>query len=470
MKRLYHFIFVGLVSLLTVILLSFLLLFADVGFSQMGRNDHLAADAGNTWTARRLRLSAEMAYNNYWKDPSNTFSQDVKHERFAAESNQKNVELYQSNSPRTLRNEERNVSGSASTLQPLSELQRGETVIYYDNTRVIEHEPGANGTHNIIKKIMSTEQGNKSSNATYNTVITGAADIDSTTSLFKVPQEPSEMVVSEEERIEDEDIDTYTGEEEKFDVVEDEKREAEIIEKALKSGLEDHKTAQDLQHFIHMTNDTRQSLVHLPNVIPPLLKERSTDPHFHMPCPQVYRPTHEILMASWMKPLLQILSSFEGKQVTLVIANNAYRDVLLNWLISAHIVSHPPLENIVVVCLDHNLYHLLQSRGIPSIVAQYSSVLNTQHRFRRYFELIMMMRLGFMRLINRLGYDCAMYDIDAIILKNPQPLYEKWKDADIVGSKGALPRDLWRKWGVTICIGAVFIRSNPRTGTIQCDV
>jgi len=36
-----------------------------------------------------------------------------------------------------------------------------------------------------------------------------------------------------------------------------------------------------------------------------------------------------------------------------------------------------------------------------------------------------------MRLINRLGFDCAMYDIDAVILKNPQPLYDKHK-SDIV--------------------------------------
>ena len=139
-----------------------------------------------------------------------------------------------------------------------------------------------------------------------------------------------------------------------------------------------------------------------------------------------------------MKPLLRILSSFQGNQVT--------------------------LDNILVVCLDNKLYNLLQSRDIPSILAPFSSVLNTKHHFRRYFELIMMMRLGFMRIINRLGYDCAMYDIDAIILKNPQLLYDKWDSMDIVGSRGELPRELWRRWGVSICIGAVFIRSNARTG------
>ena len=56
-----------------------------------------------------------------------------------------------------------------------------------------------------------------------------------------------------------------------------------------------------------------------------------------------------------------------------------------------------------------------------------------------------MIRLAFMRLINRLEFDCAMYDIDAVILKNPQPLYDKHK-SDIVGSRGELPRQLMRKY------------------------
>ena len=196
----------------------------------------------------------------------------------------------------------------------------------------------------------------------------------------------------------------------------------------------------------------------------PELMTRATDTDYHMPCPGVYRPTNEIATAVWMKPLLRILSSFEGRQVALVIADDAYRDVLLNWLISARIVSLPPLENIVVVCLDQKLYSLLQLKEIPSIIAPFNSVLNTKHHFRRSFELIMMMRLGFMRIINRLGYDCAMYDIDAIILRNPQPLYDMWDGVDIVGSRGELPKELWRRWGVAICIGAVFIRSNTRTG------
>jgi len=64
-----------------------------------------------------------------------------------------------------------------------------------------------------------------------------------------------------------------------------------------------------------------------------------------------------------------ILSAFSkrSKQVTLVLANHAYQDILLNWLISATIVAKPPIENILVVALDRQLYSLLQMREVPSI-------------------------------------------------------------------------------------------------------
>ena len=246
--------------------------------------------------------------------------------------------------------------------------------------------------------------------------------------------------------------------------------EAESIRRALiLSQNEEFEAIDNNSHTLitgasNITQKSHGSLLHGGSYIKLELMKRLTNIQFHMPCPSVYRSINEIVTAIWMKPLLRILSSFQGNQVTLVIANDAYRDVLLNWLISALIMSHPPIDNILVVCLDNKLYNLLQSRDISSIIAPFSSVLNTKHYFRGYFELIMMMRLGFMRIINRLGYDCAMYDIDAIILKNPQTLYDKWDSMDIVGSRGELPRELWRRWGVSICIGAVFIRNIARTG------
>ena len=200
------------------------------------------------------------------------------------------------------------------------------------------------------------------------------------------------------------------------------------------------------------------------------LTARAKDFHFSLPCPHdVYKPVSEVMQAEWVDPLLTILDKFSkrSKQVTLVVANHAYQDVLLNWLISAVVVAKPPIENILVVALNKQLYELLQKRQVPSSYASISvplfSILNMKYNFSSNFETTMMVRLGFMRLINWLGFDCAMYDIDAVILRNPQPLYEKDK-SDIIGSRGKFPIQLLRKWKVTICIGVVLIRSNTRTG------
>ena len=201
-------------------------------------------------------------------------------------------------------------------------------------------------------------------------------------------------------------------------------------------------------------------------LVPEQLTALGSDYNFTLPCPGVYKPTDEVMQSYWVKPLLQLLSNATARLVTLVVANRAYEDILLNWLISATVTTSPPIRNIVVVAMDEGLHYLLQYRGIPSIYAAATSLFVCKHKFHRYFEIVMMTRLLFMRLINRLGFDCAMYDIDAIILRNPESLYDA-HPTDIVGSRGALPKLLLKKWNVTICIGAVLIRSNKRTGNIS---
>ena len=70
-----------------------------------------------------------------------------------------------------------------------------------------------------------------------------------------------------------------------------------------------------------------------------------------------------------------------------------------------------------------------------------------------------------MRLVNHWGFDAANYDTDAIILKNPEPLYYKqYQDSDFIGSYGHSPLDIKQEWGIAICIGAMMIRSSNNTG------
>ena len=471
MKRLYHYLFVGFVSLITVILAAFLLLFTDVAFSSVGTADtHLSN--GNIWSVNKLRLSAELAYYNYLSSTSNEKSLTLDNTTISQQNivdKQREAYNFLSNKDTTSTQETETVSTNVQHHNVrISKLhsrhgKRGKKSKYHfndSNTTTLSNLSTANSTPRVVNHVRTVTE-----KLEYNNKIGLQLDVD---------RGASEKVEGSIEAVDMNE--TYTEEDdhynEEYYTSKDEMivSEAERIRRALiLSQNEEFEAIDNNSHTVitgasNITQKSHGSLLHGGSYIKPELMKRSTNTQFHMPCPCVYRSINEIVTAIWMKPLLRILSSFQGNQVTLVIANDAYRDVLLNWLISALIMSHPPIDNILVVCLDTKLYNLLQSRDIPSILAPFSSVLNTKHHFRRYFELIMMMRLGFMCIINRLGYDCAMYDIDAIILKNPQPLYDKWDSMDIVGSRGELPRELWRRWGVSICIGAVFIRSNARTG------
>ena len=70
-----------------------------------------------------------------------------------------------------------------------------------------------------------------------------------------------------------------------------------------------------------------------------------------------------------------------------------------------------------------------------------------------------------MRLVNYWGFDVANYDTDAIVLRNPEPLYyEQYRDSDFIGSYGHFPPDIKQEWGIAVCTGAVMIRSSICTG------
>ena len=77
---------------------------------------------------------------------------------------------------------------------------------------------------------------------------------------------------------------------------------------------------------------------------------------------------------------------------------------------------------------------------------------------------IHIVRLTFFRLINHWGYDIVMYDSDAVVLKNPQLLFEANAGVELVGSAGKGPESIGRVWGRTICTGVLLMRSSPYLG------
>lgn len=185
---------------------------------------------------------------------------------------------------------------------------------------------------------------------------------------------------------------------------------------------------------------------------------------FHIPQPLFSKPERLVMHSSWVTELQDFLGSIRGNQVSLVTASIEHQDVIVNWLISASLVAEPPLESILCLCLDEPLHWLLLGRGFPSLFVSASMVINPMSEVTRTFSQVHIVRLTVLRLMTHYGYDVVNYDCDAILLKNPQILFDKHKDADIIGTFGKGPYYFFRKWGVTLNTGVMLLRSNPRVG------
>ena len=185
---------------------------------------------------------------------------------------------------------------------------------------------------------------------------------------------------------------------------------------------------------------------------------------FTFPHPQVFKPVNVVLACRWVRELKQHLSSVDPAQpVTVTVASYDFAANLLNWLISAQVMTSPPLENILVISFDSALHKMLIRRQISSVCVPYISVLRNAKSLG--IHKVWMTRLAVIRLINHWGFDVQQFDTDAIIRRNPQPLFNSFPGFDVVGSRAKLPFELGKgQWGFTVCMGVILFRSTPKTG------
>ena len=191
---------------------------------------------------------------------------------------------------------------------------------------------------------------------------------------------------------------------------------------------------------------------------------------FSLPVPIATLPLGQILQTQWLKELrdfLSILKPHSGP-ISLVSSDYKYRELLLNWLISALVRVDTPLSNVLVLSLDPSLHTLLQGRGFACIHIPPESLLNpavTVILSSHVASQVYVLRLTVMRFLNHWGFDVANYDTDAIIIKNPESLYyQKYGGSDFIGSYGHSPDEVQREWGIAICMGMVMIKSTIHTG------
>ena len=185
---------------------------------------------------------------------------------------------------------------------------------------------------------------------------------------------------------------------------------------------------------------------------------------FHFPQPRYSKSTKELLQSQWVVNLREYLKTVDGKQVSVVTSSIEHTDILFNWLISAHLVADPPLKNILVLTLDESLHDLAESHGFSSLYVSPEMVIDPSVKIKRVFSQVHIVRLAVVRLMNHYGFDVVNYDCDAILLKNPQTIFDSHRDADMIGTFGKGPYHLFTKWGVTLNTGVMLLRSNAKLG------
>ena len=191
----------------------------------------------------------------------------------------------------------------------------------------------------------------------------------------------------------------------------------------------------------------------------------------------VYRNTVEefILDLPWVKQLRRILENVntaqKNPQVNFVVSDANSIELLLNWLIAALARLREPLHNVIVLGLDSHLCELLNYREISCVHADPASFIQPNEKLVNFLPVFSapQTRLLAVRLVNYWGYSVASYDTDAVLLRNPQPLYDAHRGANIVaGAGGHWPTWAIEEWGFSVCLGTIMIRSGAATGVCVC--
>ena len=170
------------------------------------------------------------------------------------------------------------------------------------------------------------------------------------------------------------------------------------------------------------------------------------------------------MSTDWVWDLHHTVELLPGRQVTLLVSDSKYLDVSVNWLAHSILYAFQPLSSILIISFDAFTHLALHRKGFHSVYIPPHSIMKSKN-FTSRFAYIWVTRLTVMRILNYWNYTVLVFDSDAIMLKNIQPLLDKFNNSDIISSAGSYPFDLHHKWAVpTLCMGVFLIKSSPATG------
>lgn len=150
--------------------------------------------------------------------------------------------------------------------------------------------------------------------------------------------------------------------------------------------------------------------------------------------------------------------------IILVFADNKFRDVVLNWLLSVHRLD---ITNYVIVAWDKTLYKYLSDKGFPCHLSEFD---NSKKEWDRKTTWLWWDRVRLVGEVNKLGVDVIHSDADAIWMQDPHSFFCE-SDADFIFSAGTTyPSDVAVKQKFVFCTGLYASKANNTTTAVIEEV
>ena len=211
---------------------------------------------------------------------------------------------------------------------------------------------------------------------------------------------------------------------------------------------------------IFYTLDSSQPLTQWTDIDKICLRKTSYDNLSVMPYTRPIATNSE-----WVCNLYREVKQLKGRQVTLLVCDSHYLDVLINWLAHSVLYAFHPVNRILIIAFDTFTHHVLQSKGFHSVYILPEDIVNSDQK--QNVSRVWITRTTVLRLLNYWNYSVLEFDGDAIMIKDIQPLLDKFNNSDIIASAGTFPTTLSKKWKApTLCMGVILIKCSPAIGKL----
>eukprot|EP01038_Epipyxis_sp_PR26KG_P011232 gene11232-15072_t len=133
--------------------------------------------------------------------------------------------------------------------------------------------------------------------------------------------------------------------------------------------------------------------------------------------------------------------------------SHSYLSVFMNWLIFYNRICED-VSPLYIICLDQETDLLLPSYGLKCSQRYFMSINNKSE----VHLWTLRVNIAFQLLKNKT--DVFMVDSDAILMKNPFPLFNRFPLATVISSRASMPFHISNQIGATLCMGFIYIKSN----------